>query len=501
MTRLATLALLLLTIFPAAAEDFDVRFESLGVWENFRQGHILLVAVGDFTTPVPVDYEVRYPRGEPSTGTVTLLPTSRYQSMSVSPPDDNLWEGHRLAELTVTYHHPVTGVLTTKQSPVTVYDDDYPIVTIERLVLFEGAGTQTVIARIDPGTLVPLNYHIWVRSGSAKRDEDFSVSDFTASFDAGQNTFDIGIEAYADGLNEITETFSLEVAEADATITIVDPDLPTLISPAEQTLMSGDAARFDITLPWPTPWPLTASIETSNTDVALSNGFLPFRFDTTDAFFTLNTGTGGDTAVTVSFSDGDPYSAATAQLHVWGDTVQFGDDERLTITAGTTAEVPIRISTPPPGPVVLTTDTTKPAVATSDLRVTIDDSGYGLLNVKGLTIGKATVNLYSPNDTVVATLDVDVVHNVVVTSIAPHLGALAGGTAVTITGSGFLAPCSVTFGGKPATNVTVVDATTLRATTPPGAAGRTDAQVSCSGATGSVPFTYGSGSRGRAVRH
>ncbi|MBI5731949.1 MAG: IPT/TIG domain-containing protein [Candidatus Magasanikbacteria bacterium] len=57
-----------------------------------------------------------------------------------------------------------------------------------------------------------------------------------------------------------------------------------------------------------------------------------------------------------------------------------------------------------------------------------------------------------------------------VTSISPSLGPTAGGTNVTIGGTGFAAG-TVTIGGASATNVTVVSATQITATTPSGTAG------------------------------
>ncbi len=58
-----------------------------------------------------------------------------------------------------------------------------------------------------------------------------------------------------------------------------------------------------------------------------------------------------------------------------------------------------------------------------------------------------------------------------VTSIAPNSGTINGGTAVTITGTGFLAGATVSLGGTPATGVTVVNSTSITATTPAHAAG------------------------------
>ena len=58
-----------------------------------------------------------------------------------------------------------------------------------------------------------------------------------------------------------------------------------------------------------------------------------------------------------------------------------------------------------------------------------------------------------------------------VTTIAPNAGTINGGTAVTIRGTGFLAGATVKLGGTSATAVTVVNSTTISATTPAHAAG------------------------------
>ncbi len=60
-----------------------------------------------------------------------------------------------------------------------------------------------------------------------------------------------------------------------------------------------------------------------------------------------------------------------------------------------------------------------------------------------------------------------------VTSISPSFGPTAGGTSVTIAGTDF-ASGTVTIGGASATNVTVVSATQITATTPAGTAGARD---------------------------
>jgi uncharacterized protein (TIGR03382 family) len=80
-----------------------------------------------------------------------------------------------------------------------------------------------------------------------------------------------------------------------------------------------------------------------------------------------------------------------------------------------------------------------------------------------------------------------------VSAIAPSSGRVSGGTALTLTGTGFAAGATVKVGGTAATNVTLVDASTLTATTPAGTAGPVDVIVTnpdTQAVTVSRGFTY-----------
>ena len=70
-----------------------------------------------------------------------------------------------------------------------------------------------------------------------------------------------------------------------------------------------------------------------------------------------------------------------------------------------------------------------------------------------------------------------------VSSVSPNIGPVAGGTAVTITGTNFAAGATVTFGGTAATNVVVVSSTSITATTPAHAAGAVTVMVTTVGRT------------------
>jgi hypothetical protein len=81
-----------------------------------------------------------------------------------------------------------------------------------------------------------------------------------------------------------------------------------------------------------------------------------------------------------------------------------------------------------------------------------------------------------------------------VTGVSPGTGPLAGGTSVTLTGTGFAGATAVHFGSAVAGSFTVVSATSITVATPAGSAGTVDATVTTPGgtsATGSADqFTY-----------
>src|SRR5208337_5028734 len=70
-----------------------------------------------------------------------------------------------------------------------------------------------------------------------------------------------------------------------------------------------------------------------------------------------------------------------------------------------------------------------------------------------------------------------------VTGVTPAAGPVAGGTTVTVTGTGFTGATSVKFGTTAATSYTVVSATSITAVSPAGSAGTVDVTVTTPGGT------------------
>ncbi|WP_167468688.1 putative Ig domain-containing protein [Janthinobacterium lividum] len=81
-----------------------------------------------------------------------------------------------------------------------------------------------------------------------------------------------------------------------------------------------------------------------------------------------------------------------------------------------------------------------------------------------------------------------------ITGVSPASGPATGGTAVTITGTGFTGVTALKFGANNGVSVTVVNATTITATSPSGSAGTVNVTVTATGGTSATgaanQFTY-----------
>lgn len=81
---------------------------------------------------------------------------------------------------------------------------------------------------------------------------------------------------------------------------------------------------------------------------------------------------------------------------------------------------------------------------------------------------------------------------VTVTGVSPASGTTLGGTAITVTGSNFVAGATVTVGGVAATSVAVTSSSSLTAVTGQHASGATDVLVIAGGHQGALSnaFTF-----------
>jgi formylglycine-generating enzyme required for sulfatase activity len=110
------------------------------------------------------------------------------------------------------------------------------------------------------------------------------------------------------------------------------------------------------------------------------------------------------------------------------------------------------------------------------------------------TAGAANVSLTTPYGSTTANgaFTYQLYGTPTISSVLPSGGPLAGGTAITITGTNLTGASSVTIGGVAATSVSVVSATTVTAVTPAGTAGAKTVSVTTPGGTANLTngFTY-----------
>jgi hypothetical protein len=208
-----------------------------------------------------------------------------------------------------------------------------------------------------------------------------------------------------------------------------------------------------------------------------------------------------------------------------GGVFSFGDATFYGSTGGTVLNQPI-VGIAPSG----STTTTAPAISsvspntgalTGGTTVTVSGTGFtgatavhfGATAATGVTVNSATsITAASPAGT--GTVDVTVTTpsgtsatssadhftytssgptGPMVTSLSPSTGAIAGGTSVTVSGTGFTGATAVHFGATAATGVTVNSATSITATSPAGT-GTVDVTVTTptgTSATSSADhFTY-----------
>ncbi len=159
----------------------------------------------------------------------------------------------------------------------------------------------------------------------------------------------------------------------------------------------------------------------------------------------------------------------------------------------------------------------KPSKGTVQATQTVAASGYYEWNITGLANtefgGDKTLTVYMADEStsgnwsqwgtieysskpelVISTTSGGGTPAPTLTSVTPNSGTTAGGTAVTLTGTNLTGTTSVSFGGTAATNVVVVNSTSVTCTTPAKAAGAVSVTATTPGGTSNgVTYTYTTG--------
>ena len=140
------------------------------------------------------------------------------------------------------------------------------------------------------------------------------------------------------------------------------------------------------------------------------------------------------------------------------------------------------------------TTTSMPGIGFTSRIITVPDGNIAedkVVTVSGSNSATATLSDSGPWVMQMATFSAVSGPAPTVISVSPNSGPAAGGTAVTIAGTSFAAGATVAFGSAPATNVVVVNGTTITVTTPAGSAGPATVTVTNTGSqSGSLANGY-----------
>jgi predicted outer membrane repeat protein len=210
--------------------------------------------------------------------------------------------------------------------------------------------------------------------------------------------------------------------------------------------------------------------------------------------------------------DGTSFTAQTSGSIERLNSIMGTSATSVFIAGGSFQVATILAGTPPPPP-TLTSVSPATGITTGGTSVTLTGTGFtGATSVTfdGLAAaftvlsptqisattpahaaGAISVNVTTPNGTnPVNSLFTYVLPPPTVTEVTPAMGSTLGGTSVTLTGTGFTGATGVTFGTIPANDVIVVNATTITATTPAGAAGAVSVVVTGPGGFNAANSLY-----------
>ena len=243
-------------------------------------------ATSDVTATTPADYTG-------ATGTLTFAPGATTQTIPITVQgdlSDEINETYR-----VTLSNPGNATITTAIGTGTITDNDpVPSIAINDVTVTEGnAGTTnanfTVSLSVPSGMNVTVNYA--TANGTATQPADYTTTSGTLTFTPGQGTKTISVPVVGDVLDEIDETFVVNlsgptnatIADNQGVATITDDDPAPSLTINDQSVTEGDAGTANMTF---TVTASAVSAKTMTVAYATADGTA-----TSPADYTLSTGT------------------------------------------------------------------------------------------------------------------------------------------------------------------------------------------------------------------
>lgn len=240
-------------------------------------------ARGDGTATPDVDYH-------DFSGTLEFAPGTVEKTILINIKQDNTFEPDET--FFVNLSNPTNATIADGQGQATIINDDpQPTIAIAASSRIEGAQGTSGIASFDVRLSNPSYQTIAVSfataDGSATAGSDYIATSGTLTFNPGETTKPIGVEVIGDDVDELHETFLVNLSSpSNATIavtqgvgTILDDDGPT-ISIGSVSVTEGNTgftdAVFPITLSGPSVQDILVSCSTTDGTANSFNDFQEF---------------------------------------------------------------------------------------------------------------------------------------------------------------------------------------------------------------------------------
>lgn len=264
-------------------------------------------------------------------GTLTFMPGVTQQTIPISILGDKATESDETFFVNLNGAKNATLNSTLGKSTVTIKNDDSPTLSINNVSQLEGSNGNsqdfnfTVKLSSPAASTVSVDYQ--VQGGSATDGVDFFGSRATLVFQPGQTTQTIPVTVVADNESESSETFSVQLTNAQGvkldstasrgTGTILDDDRPQLSISGTQ-VMEGNGTSTNAVL--------TVNLSTASTQTVTVNYSTISGSAQASSDFMAKSGT-------VSFAPG--VTSQDIQIQVLGDTLTEPDENFSVVLSNT----------------------------------------------------------------------------------------------------------------------------------------------------------------------
>ncbi len=262
----------------------------------------------------------------------------------------------------VELSNPTNATLADNQSEGTITDDDITSISINDATVTEGDDGDTVDAGFTVTLSNPSSKEVRVdyatADGTATEGNDYSLSSGTLTFAPGETSKSIIVQVNGDTLDEVDETFFVDLTSTDATIadgqgegTIEDDDDPPTVSfimPDQDEVEAVGAVLFTVELSAPSGKSITVDYTATGDATAGDDYTLP--------------------GTSLTFAPGE--TTRTIPVTIIDDDIDE-PDERLTLTLNS-ADVSV---VTPDVTLTIRDNDAAPAISIDDVSVTEGDSG------------------------------------------------------------------------------------------------------------------------------